>query len=148
MNKGTDMPDIYVTDTIDFSMVRIIEGGLNDCEDVTAGIRDRRPLGVILRDTETEQVLGGAIGRSSFGLLFLDVFFLPVKLRGNGLGTTILRKFEEEGRRRGCRSAFLYTISFQAPGFYAKNGWKAFGRLPCAPPGTFRIFMSKNLGAP
>jgi hypothetical protein len=25
---------------------------------------------------------------------------------------------EEKARRRGCRAGVLYTISFQAPGFY------------------------------
>src|SRR5256886_11992358 len=57
---------------------------------------------------------------------------------GTGLGTEVLRMFEDEGRRRGCRSAVLYTISFQAPGFYERNGWRRFGEIPCDPPGTDR----------
>lgn len=141
------MADIVVTDIIGSSIVKVIEGGLNNLEDVTAGISDRRPLAVILRDPNTEHVLGGAMGRSSLGLLFLDVFFLPQELRGMGFGTRILKRFEDEGRQRGCRSAFLYTISFQAPEFYARNGWTAFGRIPCDPSGTFRVFMTKNLEA-
>ncbi|WP_346771841.1 hypothetical protein [Bradyrhizobium sp. 170] len=63
-----------------------------------------------------------------------------------GWGTKILTQFEDEGRRRGCRSAFLYTIASQAPDFYARNGWRASGRIPCDPPGTFHFF-SKNLEA-
>ena len=59
--------------------------------------------------------------------------------------TEILQIAEDEGRRRGCRSAVLYTISFQAPGFYERNGWAAFGEVPCDPPGTTRVFMSKHL---
>ena len=39
----------------------------------------------------------------------------------------------------------LYTISFQAPGFYECNGWRVFGEVPCDPPGTTRVFMSKDL---
>jgi hypothetical protein len=39
----------------------------------------------------------------------------------------------------------LYTISFQAPGFYAKRGYRAFGKIDCDPPGTSRIFMVKDL---
>jgi GNAT superfamily N-acetyltransferase len=143
--KGIEMPDIVVTDVIDSSIVKAIEGGLDDYNDVTTGISDRRSLAVVLRDPETQRVLGGAMGRSSLGLLFLDLFFLPTELRQKGLGTKILKEFENEGRRRGCRSAFLYTISFQAPDFYARNGWKRFGQIPCDPPGTFRIFMMKSL---
>jgi len=61
------------------------------------------------------------------------------------LAATMLRLAEEEGVRRGCRSAMLYTISFQAPGFYERHGWHEFGRIPCDPPGTSRIFMTKAL---
>lgn len=138
-------PDIAVTDVIDDEIERAIGGGLNDFNDVVTGMSDRRPLAVAVTDPTTGSVVGGAIGRSSLGLLFLDLFFLPERLRGSGLGTEVLRAFEDEGRRRGCGSAVLYTISFQAPGFYERNGWRRFGEVPCHPPGTSRIFMTKEL---
>jgi hypothetical protein len=46
---------------------------------------------------------------------------------------------------RGCVAAVLYTISFQAPGFYEKNGYRVLGTVACLPPGTSRIFMTKPL---
>jgi len=138
-------PDIVVTDVIDADIERAVGGGLNDFNDVVTGISDRRPLAVMVKDPVTGDVVGGVIGRSSLGLLFLDLFFLPERLRGSGLGTEVLQAFEEEGRQRGCRSAVLYTISFQAPGFYERNGWRRFGEIPCHPPGTSRIFMTKEL---
>src|SRR5471032_3119732 len=69
---------------------------------------------------------------------------LPPTLRNNGLGTAILTQFESEGCKRGCVAGFLYTITFQAPNFYKKNGWKEFGRIDCLPEGTSRIFMNKS----
>jgi len=102
-------------------------------------------LTVVVRDPHSKQVLGGVIGRTSLGLLFLDLLYLPTHLRGSGLGSQILEEFEQEGRRRGCVSAVLYTISFQAPDFYARRGWRQFGEIGCNPAGTSRIFMSKNL---
>ena len=57
----------------------------------------------------------------------------------------MLAAAEAEGTRRGCTAAVLYTISFQAPGFYERHGYRVFGTIDCAPPGTSRIFMSKNL---
>lgn len=140
------MPEIVVTDLIAASVVNVIGGGLNEFN-VAKGIGDSRPLAVVLTDPETQRVLGGAVGRSSLGTLFLDLFYLPEEFRGRGLGTKILKEFEDEGRRRGCRSAFVYTISLQAPYFYTRNGWRAFGRIPCDPPGASRIFMIKNLEA-
>jgi GNAT superfamily N-acetyltransferase len=138
-------PTILVTDIIDPATQEAIGGGLGRFNVEVTGINDRRPLAVVLRDLESGDTLGGAIGRSSLGLLFLDLFFVPKPLRGAGLGTKILRLFEDEGRRRGCRSAVLYTISFQAPAFYARNGWRRFGEIPCDPDGTSRIFMTKAL---
>ena len=137
--------DILVTDVIDAPMQRAIESGLDRFNDEITGYGDRQPLAVIVQDPETGKPLGGAIGRSSLGLLFLDLFHLPNALRGQGLGTKILRRFEDEGRQRRCHAAVLYTISFQAPGFYERNGWRRFGEIPCDPPGTSRIFMTKDL---
>ncbi|WLO87373.1 GNAT family N-acetyltransferase (plasmid) [Pantoea agglomerans] len=123
----------------------LIEEGLNEFNDVMTGISDRKPLNILIRSTTTGKVIGGIKGRSSLGLLFLDLFYLPLELRGCGVGTEVLMKFEAEGIKRGCKAAFLYTISFQAPDFYRKNGWEEFGRIECLPEGTSRIFMKKNL---
>ncbi|WP_183236381.1 GNAT family N-acetyltransferase [Bradyrhizobium sp. CIR18] len=98
-----------------------------------------------LEDPEAQHVVGGVTGLSSVELLFLDAFSLPKPVRGKGLGTMVLNEFEDEGRRRGCRWAFLYTVSL--PGFYARNGWKALGRTPSDRPGTFRTLMTKSLEA-
>jgi GNAT superfamily N-acetyltransferase len=138
-------PNIVITDVVDRRIEQAIGGGLKDFNEAASGISDTRPIAVVVKDPTTGDAVGGAIGRSSLGLLFLDLFFLPEALRGSGLGTEVLRAFEEEGRQRGCRSAMLYTISFQAPGFYERNGWSRFGEIPCDPPGTSRIFMTKML---
>jgi len=136
---------IVITDSVDEQMIETLSEGLNGFNDEVTGYADRQPLAVILKDPESDRVLGGVTGRSSLGLLFLDLFYLPESLRGSGLGTQILKMFEDEGRRRGCRSAVLYTISFQAPKFYERHGWVAFGEIACDPPGTSRVFMTKSL---
>jgi len=139
------VPEIIVTDQADDQVISIIGDGLNRFNDAYVGYDDRQPLAVLVRDPQSGEVVGGASGRTSLGLLFLDLFHLPDTLRGKGIGTEVLRKFEEEGRRRGCRSAVVYTISFQAPAFYERNGWVVFGEVPCDPPGTRRVFLSKTL---
>jgi GNAT superfamily N-acetyltransferase len=138
-------PKIVTTDVIDRPTEQAVGGGLNAFNDEMTGLSDRRPLAVVAQDPETGEVLGGATGRSSLGLLFLDLFYLPPPLRGSGIGSAILQAFENEGRARGCRSGVLYTISFQAPGFYERHGWRRFGEIPCDPPGTSRIFLTKEL---
>ncbi len=138
-------PNIVVTDVIDPQAEVVIADGLDAFNVEAGGYYDRQPLAVIVYAPDTGKPIGGAVGRTSLGMLFLDLLYLPKELRGTGLGTQVLQMFEEEGRKRGCRSGMLYTISFQAPKFYERHGWRTFGELACDPPGTSRLFMTKEL---
>ncbi len=80
--------------------------------------------------------------RTSFGLLFVERFFLPENYRGNGLGSRVIALAEAEAKRRGCTRAALF---FQAPGFYLKQGYDIAARIDCTPPGATRMLMTKNL---
>ncbi len=139
--------DIVLTDAPDETAYTTIEEGLGDFNAERAGYRDWRALAVLARDPATGETVGGMLGRTTLGLLFLDLVYLPPVLRGQSIGSRMLGMMEEEAARRGCRSGALTTISFQAPGFYERHGWREFGRVPCDPPGTFRVFMSKTLPA-
>ncbi|WP_281156722.1 GNAT family N-acetyltransferase [Streptomyces sp. HYC2] len=140
--------DLVVTDAPMAADIAVISDALDRFNIEHTGIADRKPLAVLVRDPETHQAVGGLTGRTSLGLFFIDLFYLPPQLRGSGLGTEILQQAEKEAHVRGCRTAVLYTITFQAPGFYRKLGWKRLGEVPCDPPGTSRVFMTKELTAP
>ena len=137
--------ELVVCENPNAEQLRPIEEGLNKFNDLMTEISDRQPLSILIKSNKNGEVLGGMQGRSSLGLLFIDLFYLPPELRRLGVGTEILLRFEEEGRKRGCTAAFLYTISFQAPDFYKKHGWEEFGRIDCKPEGTSRVFMKKSL---
>jgi GNAT superfamily N-acetyltransferase len=137
---------VDLTDEPSPEAARVITEGLDDYNAEQAGYRDWRPLAVLVRRPDSGgEVVGGLLGRTSLGLLFVNLVFLPPEIRGEGLGTRILEMAEAEARRRGCRSAVLYTISFQAPGFYERQGWHELGRVPCDPDGAHRIIMTKML---
>jgi GNAT superfamily N-acetyltransferase len=136
---------ITLTDAPDDDERAVITDGLRAYNEARAGCWDGRPFAILVRDPETEKVLGGLLGRTSLGLLRVDTFFLPEDLRQGRLGSRILAMAEEEGRRRGCTRAVLSTLHFQAPGFYLKQGWEVAARIDCAPPGHTRFFMTKKL---
>ena len=71
----------------------------------------------------------------------MHLFFLPPDLRRQGLGAELLRRAEDEARARGCVGAHLDTFSFQARGFYEKQGYALFGTIPDCPPGHARFFL-------
>jgi GNAT superfamily N-acetyltransferase len=106
---------------------------------------DNTTLDVLVRTDNSGEVLGGLLGHTSYRLFFLDVFYLPEELRGAGLGSRIIALAEDEARRRGCTAAFVYTVTFQAPEFYERHGYRRFGEVVCPPDGATRIFLSKTL---
>ena len=62
-----------------------------------------------------------------------------------GYGYRLLTLAEDEARKRGAKSAYLDTFSFQAPDFYRQHGYQVFGELEDFPPGHQRYFFSKQL---
>ena len=122
----------------------VVTRGLADFNRERFGRVDMQTLDILVRDKRGE-IIGGLLGRSSLGMFFLDLFYLPETLRGDGLGSELIRQAEDEARRRGCTAAFVYTVTFQAPGFYERHGYRRFGEIACPPDGATRIFLSKPL---
>jgi GNAT superfamily N-acetyltransferase len=144
MPKAVHDPILELTDAPDAGSMAVIAKGLRDFNTEVTGTNDHRPLAVFVKDA-AGKTLGGVLGRTYLGLMFLDTFYLPKSGRGAGVGSKVLAMAEAEGRQRGCKSAVLYTISFQAPEFYKRHGWQVFGEIPCDPPGASRIFLTKAL---
>ena len=115
-----------------------------DAHSVAKGLpSDFRPL--VIRVERDGVLLGGLMGRTGRGLLSVDYLALPMAEQGSGLGSRLMAMAEAEAVRRGCHEALLYTVQFQAPGFYEKLGYTEFGRLPQDNPLLTRIWFRKRL---
>lgn len=99
-------------------------------------------LGVFLR--EEGRIVAGLAGETYAGWLFIRYFWIAERFRRQGLGRHLIAAAEQRARERGCHSAYVDTFSFQAPGFYARQGYVEFGRLPYPPRGE-RIWLRKRL---
>jgi GNAT superfamily N-acetyltransferase len=135
--------ELQLTDTVEAQSEAVIEDGLSRYNEEKAGFVDARALAVLVRDAG--DVVGGLIGRTTLGIFFIDLIFLPATARGQGLGGKVMAMAEREARRRGCSAAVLFTITFQAPDFYARQGYGELGRVECDPPGHSRVCMTKRL---
>lgn len=109
-------PILTVTDAIAPEAETAIDGGLARFNQAESGIADARSLAVIATDPATGEVMGGLTGRTSLGLLFIDLFFLPEARRGAGLGGEILRLAEEEAIRRGFARPCSTRSASRRPG--------------------------------
>jgi GNAT superfamily N-acetyltransferase len=139
---------IALSDREDEATEKAVEDGLIAFNRAAARPDDWRPLTLSVRRAGEVEPAGGLVGHTFFGWLFVRLFFLPQDLRRQGLGKELLRRAEDEARARGCVGAHLDTFSFQARGFYEKQGYAVFGALPDCPPGHARFFLSKRLDAP
>jgi GNAT superfamily N-acetyltransferase len=111
--------------------------------DTKAGDSGYRPIAIAIEDAHGHAI-GGLSGSTVYGWLFVELLFVPESLRGQGVGTELMRRAEAEAVARGCHSVWLDTFQFQARGFYERLGYTCFGELKNYPAGS-RFFMSKRL---
>ena len=128
----------------DNSAWKAIGGGIHDFNVQQAGETQHRSLCFLLQ-AENQEIVGGLIGKTYWGWLYIDLLFIKDELRGCGYGHCLLELAEEEARQRGAKNVYLDTFSFQAPDFYKKHGYHVFGELQDFPPGHQRYFFTKSL---
>ena len=122
----------------------VIGGGISDFNTQQAGDDNGKNLCFALRGPD-DAVVGGVIGSTHWDWLYINLMWIREDLRGQGYGEQLLALAEEEGRKRGAKSAYLDTFSFQAPGFYKKYGYQVFGELADFPEGHQRYYLKKDL---
>ena len=102
-------------------------------------------IGLLLKHPETGAVDGGLTARIGFGWMFVELLFVPERLRGQGIGRRLMEQAEAVAREKGCIGIHLDTFTFQAPGFYQKLGYAVLGEIANYPPGSSRFFLHKHL---
>lgn len=138
------MPEFELTASPSPEELAAITDALTAFNTGDVGPADRRPLAVLIRDTDGK-VSGGLSGFTAWGWLFIQMLYIPDTLRGTGLAGRILAKAEEEAKARGCRGAWIDTFNPQALGAYLRQGYEVFGELADFPEGRTRSFLRKNL---
>ncbi|MEM7127385.1 MAG: GNAT family N-acetyltransferase [Chloroflexota bacterium] len=101
------------------------------------------PLHIIVRGHE-DRIVGGIAAFTYWNWLEIDNFWLEEGHRGRGVGRDVLTLAEHEAKSRGCLRASLRTFSFQARGFYEKQGYRIIGTLEDYPPGEAFYWMRKD----
>ncbi len=92
-------------------------------------------------------LLGGLTAKTYWQWLHVDDLWLHEPVRGDGIGAMLLTSAEIEAQRRHCRAAQLKTFSFQARGFYEKQGYRVIGQLDDYPPGQTLYWLRKELAS-
>jgi GNAT superfamily N-acetyltransferase len=122
-----------------------LDSGIGEYNDLAEPrLSEVRHLSCMARD-EAGLAVAGAVGRTWGENVELQQIWLPESLRKGGLGTRLLKEFEAEARERGCKLAYLETWTFQARGFYEKNGYTVALEISGYAQGLSKFTMTKAL---
>jgi len=93
------------------------------------------------------RLLGGLILESYWRESYIELLWLSARARRAGYGSRLIKEAERRARRRGSHLIHLNTYSFQAPGFYEKQGYQRFGAMSGSPQGESRHYYVKRIRA-
>lgn len=110
-----------------------------------AGEGHGEDIALLVRDEETDEILGGLYGSVFYQWLFIDLLSVPEQARGQGVGSRLMQMAETLALQKNCVGMYLDTFEFQAPEFYKKMGFNEFGHMDEYPPGHKRFFFQKRL---
>jgi len=138
--RAGDSAGLEISEARDPAVAGVIGPALGRVADALVGPDPgRRALAITAGDQ------GGLWMRVHRSWLFLDLFVLDAAARGQGTGARMLAMAEALARQHRCRGVWLDTYSFQAPGFYARQGYAPFGALPAYPGPHRRHWFRKPL---
>ncbi|MBX4953335.1 GNAT family N-acetyltransferase [Rhizobium binae] len=113
----------------------------------TAHLLERPHLGIVLKDPNTAEIIGGLYAADEYNWLFIKYLIVPSALRGKGFGTRLMNEAERIARERAYLGIFLDTFDFQAKSFYLKLGFEQFGELEGDDQTPRRFFLKKVLSS-
>ncbi|MEZ3498673.1 GNAT family N-acetyltransferase [Pantoea sp. KPR_PJ] len=135
---------LNVTDAVTHQDLDEVRLGLNAFNSRFINIDEIKAIGVFVTD-EHGQKRAGLTGSTTGNWLRIDMLWVSDGLRGQGIGSKLMKAAEEEARQRGCCYAQVDTASFQARPFYEKLGYSLRFSLDNYPRHHQRHYLSKTL---
>ncbi|WP_191013797.1 GNAT family N-acetyltransferase [Treponema zioleckii] len=124
--------------------IAYINGALSKFNDEKVGADNHELLNIIEYD-ENGNVIAGLLGGTYWGWMHIDILFVSEAFRKQGLGSRLLVAAEKEAIKRGCHSVHVDTMSWQAPEFYKKYGYRIISELEDIPKGHKKFHLIKDL---
>ena len=124
--------------------IKYIRDSLYKYNEDIVGNDGHEPINIVEYD-DNGDIVGGIIGGTYWGWMYIDILWVDGDHRRRGIGTRLLHEAENEALKRGCHHVHLDTMSWQAPEFYKKHGYEVIGILPDIPEGNQKYLLIKDL---
>ena len=124
--------------------IQFVRNALAEFNHHQVGSDGHTPLHIVEHD-EQGNVIGGILGGTYWGWMYVDILWVQENHRRKGIGSKLLCEAEREALSRGCHHVHVDTMSWQAPAFYQKQGYEIIGILPDIPKGNQKYVLMKAL---
>ncbi|WKA58818.1 GNAT family N-acetyltransferase [Planococcus shenhongbingii] len=104
----------------------------------------KEQVSFIARNDEGE-IIGGITGTAYWEHMHIDFLWVDPEARGRRIAEELMQQLEHYSRSQACYLMVVETFSFQAPGFYKKQGFCEFGVLENHPKGHSKHYFEKRL---
>ena len=122
----------------EFIRSKVIEHNMASLSDIVKSPTEQ--VSFVARNDKGD-IIGGVTGTSSWQRMHIDFLWVDSAERGQRIGKQLLQQMEEYARSINCRLLVVESFSFQAPGFYKKQGFQEFGVIEDFPAGhSFHYF--------
>lgn len=91
------------------------------------------------------QVIGGIIAHKKMQWLDIDILYVDSNFRKHKIGSHLINKAIEYSKQEDLVGIHLYTLNFQAKGFYEKQGFKLIAEIKDWPKGITRYKFIKYI---
>ncbi|HAX91190.1 MAG TPA: hypothetical protein DCY07_03145 [Rhodospirillaceae bacterium] len=135
-----------VSDTIETDVHKAVKAALSDYA-VSKNVPpyDEKELSIVRR-SENGEVVACLTGRTYWNWLCIEYLWVHETLRGQGVGSALVKAAEDEAQMRGCVAVYLWSEHFFGPDFYPKLGYTAVLVVDDAPIGHQCTEFIKYLG--
>lgn len=132
----------FLTNPTDEQVV-VIERGLDEYNSTVASARSTSAIKAVF--VESGRVVAGITGAAYWGKLHIRILWVHPDYQSEGLGSQLMDWIEQRGKELGCTSVMVDTMSFQAPAFYERRGYRRFGVSNGYEGGASRYYFEKEL---
>ncbi|MBQ0167924.1 MAG: GNAT family N-acetyltransferase [Treponema sp.] len=124
--------------------INFVNHALEDFNNKAVGPDNHELLNIVEYD-EAGNVIAGILGGTYWGWMHIDILWVDENHRRSGIGSKLLKAAEDEARNRGAHSVHVDTMSWQAPEFYKKHGYRIIGQFEDIPYGNKKYHFVKDL---
>lgn len=124
--------------------IQILTDGISEYAKLKKGHLPIEPFAFFIKD-ENDLIQGGCNGNVGYGCVYIDQLWVAEALRGKGYGTQLMKLAEDFGKEKGCVSAAVNTMDWEAPEFYKKLGYRIEFERQGLSKNSIYYFLRKDL---